>query len=46
MSINMINKNTISKARLENFSDGVIAVLITILVMAFEIPEDFLTEEY
>ena len=40
------NKNIIEKARLENFSDGVIAILITILVMAFEIPEDFLNKNY
>jgi len=40
------NNNIIDKARLENFSDGVIAILITILVMAFEIPEDFLIENY
>ncbi|MBZ0327139.1 MAG: TMEM175 family protein [Altibacter sp.] len=42
----MKKKHIIDKARLENFSDGVIAILITILVMAFEIPEDFLTKEY
>ncbi|TXD49441.1 TMEM175 family protein [Polaribacter sp. IC073] len=42
----MTDKKSIDKARLENFSDGVIAILITILVMAFEIPEDFLTKKY
>lgn len=43
----MANKNIIlDKARLENFSDGVIAILITILVMGFEIPNDFLTRSY
>jgi len=42
----MKDKNSIDKARLENFSDGVIAILITILVMAFEIPEDFLIKKY
>lgn len=41
----MVNKN-LDKARLENFSDGVIAILITILVMGFEIPSDFLTKDY
>ncbi|WOD44583.1 TMEM175 family protein [Hwangdonia lutea] len=40
------NNNIIEKARLENFSDGVIAILITILVMVFEIPEDFLNRNY
>lgn len=39
-------KNNLDKARLENFSDGVIAILITILVMGFEIPTDFLTKDY
>lgn len=38
--------NIIDKTRLENFSDGVIAILITILVMAFKIPEDFLFKNY
>jgi len=43
----MANKNNIlDKARLENFSDGVIAILITILVMGFEIPNDFLLKKY
>ncbi len=42
----MTDKNSIDKARLENFSDGVIAILITILVMAFKIPEDFLIRDY
>lgn len=42
----MTDKNIIDKARLENFSDGVIAILITILVMAFEIPEDFSIKKY
>lgn len=38
--------NIISKTRLENFSDGVIAILITILVMAFKIPEDYQDKTY
>lgn len=43
----MANKNnSIDKSRLENFSDGVIAILITILVMTFKIPEDFLVKNY
>jgi len=47
LNINMTDKNNIiDKARLENFSDGVIAILITILVMTFKIPEDFLIKKY
>lgn len=41
-----IKNNNLDKVRLENFSDGVIAILITILVMAFEIPKDFLVQDY
>jgi len=41
-----MKSNIIDKTRLENFSDGVIAILITILVMAFKIPEDFLVKDY
>lgn len=29
------------KARLENFSDGVFAILITVLVLGFQIPIHF-----
>lgn len=42
----MKKSTIIDKTRLENFSDGVIAILITILVMAFKIPEDYLVEDY
>ena len=41
-----VKKNILDKNRLENFSDGVIAILITILVMGFEIPKDFLNKDY
>ena len=41
-----MKSNTIDKSRLENFSDGVIAILITILVMGFKIPEDYLVKDY
>lgn len=39
-------KKIFDKSRLENFSDGVIAILITILVMGFEMPNYFLTKKY
>jgi len=42
----MNKSKSIDKQRLENFSDGVIAILITILVMTFKIPEDFLLRDY
>lgn len=34
-----MKRSTINKSRLENFSDGVIAIIITVLVLAFHIPE-------
>ena len=40
------NKKILNKVRLENFSDGVIAILITILVMGFDVPDDFTTKDY
>ncbi|TKG89859.1 DUF1211 domain-containing protein [Puteibacter caeruleilacunae] len=42
----MKKDSIIDKSRLENFSDGVIAILITILVMAFKIPDDYLVKDY
>lgn len=42
----MKKSNIIDKTRLESFSDGVIAILITILVMVFKVPEDYLVENY
>ncbi|MCT4638622.1 MAG: TMEM175 family protein [Bacteroidales bacterium] len=41
-----MKNNVIDKNRLENFSDGVIAILITILVMAFKIPDEYQSSNY